>query len=251
MPKYTSGAAASTVKWIKTECRWDRDDCDSWIHAIQTWNEHAVTNATGSWPQWIIDTSESTTGTLSQQAQLVWQVWHTNSATTGNVVMYQAGRTLEAERMIARGRVSPEERAKREAEQALRQAEWDKQEAARKEANRKAEVLLRSCLNQQQLDDLDKKKCFFLHTGGRKYRVDRGQHGNVKLLDERDRVVESYCIQPQGGLPDADAMLAQKLLLETDPDSFRKISNVTIAGRGFFPGITAPQIQFQIPQIAL
>ena len=101
--------------------------------------------------------------------------------------------------------------------------------------------MLRSCLTQQQIDDLEKKQCFFLYSKGRKYRIDRGQHGNVKLLNEREQVVESYCIQPQGGLPDADAMLAQKLLLESDPESFRRISNVTIAGR-VLPGIRAPEL---------
>lgn len=208
---------------------------------VPDWYSSAVsctmTNST-VWDNWIrVGNMTSATTTISSQ---VWTIWNQHYAITSR-------------HEVACGRISPEERDRREAQDALREQEYQKQDAARKEANRKAEVLLRSCLTQQQIDDLDGKKCFFLYSKGRKYRIDRGQHGNVKLLNERDQVVESYCIQPKGGLPDADAMLAQKLLLETDPESFRQISNVTVAAVA--PLLHLPPLPMleipPIPRIAL
>lgn len=188
------------------------------------------------WTTWIRSATSTTSSTIIQNE--IWTLWNQAQATV--TAMYPT--IIHAQdRMIARGRVSPEERAREEAANQALLEHYEKEKAAKAEANRKAEVLLRSCLTQQQLDDLEKKKCFFLYSKGRKYRIDRGQHGNVKLLDDRDHVVESYCIQPTGRLPDADAMLAQKLLLESDPESFRKISNVTVGGR-VLAGVMAPEL---------
>ncbi len=201
------------------------------------------------WKNWIrtgYTTSATTTG------HQVWTIWNQATAITAasfyeTTLDIRESQAYETDRLTHRGRVSPEERARRDAAELLAVADGHKRLEAKKEANRKAELLLRSCLTQQQLDDLDQKKCFYLYSKGRKYRIDRGQHGNVKLLGEQDRVLESYCIQPKGGLPDADAMLAQKLLLETDPEQFRQISNVTIGGVVVAGRLAPPQRQ----QIAL
>jgi hypothetical protein len=98
-------------------------------------------------------------------------------------------------------------------------------------ARRRAEALLRGCLTDEQREDLEKKDCFYLRTiakdgAERRYRIDRSTHGNVKLLDKDNRIIGAYCVQPTG-VPTEDAMLAQKLWLETDEETFRKKANFT------------------------
>lgn len=98
-------------------------------------------------------------------------------------------------------------------------------------AARRAEDLLRQNLTDEQREDLEKKNCFYLESLGkdgkrRRYRIDRGTHGNVKLLDDKGSIVGTYCVQPDN-VPAADAMLAQKLWLETDEEAFRKVANFT------------------------
>lgn len=129
--------------------------------------------------------------------------------------------------MTGRSPVSSEERARWAAREAELKLQAETEVAARKLAEAKAEVLLRQLLTPEQQDDLDKKRCFYLHSGGKKYRIDRGRTGNVKLVDELDQVVESYCIHPSIACPDADTMLAQKLLLETDIETFERVANIT------------------------
>lgn len=228
-----------TVTWV-TGTAWDEGIGDTCATITFYTTGSAVTNDS-VWNHWInatVVTSATTT------ASAVWTIWNDRLAAAGANAypMVHHAQTRMRDAAIARGRVSPEERARRDAAERARVAANEIAAAARVEANRKAEVLLRSCLSQQQIDDLEKKNCFYLHTNGRRYRIDRGQHGNVKLLDERDQIVESYCIQPRGGLPDADAMLAQKLLLETDPDSFRRISNITTRA-GWMRGADAPLLE--------
>lgn len=159
-------------------------------------------------------------------------IWHGDSTTNGagahiwrNWVEYADTIGVEAARNHRV--VSEEERARwRERERQL-EAQAAEANAKHKAAELRAEELLVSILTPQQRVDLKMKNRFFLHIGEKRYRVDRGQHGNVKLVDAQDKVVESYCIQPRGGLPDADAMAAQVLMLETDEASFLRVANVS------------------------
>jgi len=97
-------------------------------------------------------------------------------------------------------------------------------------ASLKAEELLRSCLSREQDEDLTRRGWFDVPVGDRTYRVKRGSAGNVFLLGQDGSEVEKYCIHPRG-VPAADAMLAQKLLLETDERKFRSVANITILRR--------------------
>lgn len=156
------------------------------------------------------------THALIQPAWIEWQ--NTSHARTDN----RFGELLQA-----RGRMSPEDRAIVEAHEAERKRKYEAMRVAKALAEKKAEILLRQMLTPEQKEDLTQKGCFYLHVGEKKFRIDRGHAGNVKLVDERNEVVESYCIHPEGGIPDADAMLAQKLLLETDLETFERVANIT------------------------
>lgn len=189
--------SASTTTWVQ------------WVDAVVS---SSSPNSTNPWVQWVDAVSSSTTNS----ANPVWDAWCRPTET-----MLQGGVAAAARA------VSAEERARWAAREAELNRVADVERAARKLADAKAEVLLRQLLTPEQQEDLDKKRCFYLHSGGKKYRIDRGRTGNVKLVDEQDQVVESYCIHPSVACPDADTMLAQKLLLETDIETFERVANIT------------------------
>lgn len=91
------------------------------------------------------------------------------------------------------------------------------------EVKERARALLTRNLNAEQRDSLERNGYFDLNIGGKHYRIRQGTHGNVRLV-VGDREVTSFCIQPND-VPAEDAMLAQKLLLETDEASFLRIAN--------------------------
>lgn len=64
---------------------------------------------------------------------------------------------------------------------------------------------------------------FDVSVGQRTYRIHQGTHGNVRRVEGGVETV-SLCAQP-AGVPVCDAMLAQKLLIETDEAAFLRIAN--------------------------
>lgn len=93
------------------------------------------------------------------------------------------------------------------------------------EAETKAEQLLREHLTEEQAASLDKKDAFLVSVkSGRRYKIKRGTHGNVREVDAQGKEIRSFCIQP-ADVPTADAMLAQKLMLEHDENGFHLIAN--------------------------
>ncbi len=106
-----------------------------------------------------------------------------------------------------------------------------REDRRRSEAEIRAEELLRSCLSERQDQDLTRLGWFDVPASpGRTYRVKRGTAGNVYLLGADGREVEQYCAHPSG-VPAADTMLAQKLMLEAAESRFLKIANRTVLRR--------------------
>lgn len=167
------------------------------------------------WQLWVNNACSVATVTAGTASFIVWQNWAEYVDTVGQEARRQ-------HRVI-----SEEERARWRARERELEAQAAQLRVQRDAANAKAEELLKLVLTPQQREELARHNRFHVRVGPRRYRVDRGQHGNVKLLGERDEVVESYCIQPKGGLPDADAMAAQVLLLETDEATFLRVANVS------------------------
>lgn len=134
---------------------------------------------------------------------------------------------------------TPEQRAARQAMRdryAAEQAEHDATYRARQRAlhdehtraNARAERLLIEHLSPRQSEELRASGHFHVQLmNGRRYRISRGQHGNVVEVDGAGRGLRSLCVQPMGHLPDADAMLAQKLWLETDEATLLRTANIT------------------------
>lgn len=98
-----------------------------------------------------------------------------------------------------------------------------------KEAETRAEKLLRTLLTPEQLKDYEEKRCFYMQVNHELFRVDFGTTGNVKRINpENGDVEETYCIHMPYAfheVPTQDVMLAQKLLLETNPEQFKQTAN--------------------------
>lgn len=179
----------------------------------------------------------------------IWTGWietTTHSATTWNVWMERCrheairaaeqtwGNWTDPQRAALRAFAEEERHIYEEAARTFGRVN-ERLKAEADAANRKAEDLLRANLTPEQLEDLEKKKCFYLSTispdgSRRRYRIDRGTHGNVKLLDEKGSILGSYCAQPDS-VPVADSMLAQKLWIEGAEAEFLRIANFRAAGR--------------------
>lgn len=122
-------------------------------------------------------------------------------------------------------RIRLAEVARIEAETARIQASVAKREAAESAAR----TLLLQNLDQAQAAEFTKSRQFEVisRDGARRYRVEYGTAGNVKLLNGEGKPVSKFCIHPQVLCPTEDVMLAQKLLLDADEEEFLRIANRT------------------------
>lgn len=207
-------AADTLVTWVDTnDCR----HCGSTASTI---------TATDTWPKWVVSAS-TTTATSSIAQMQTWIQWANNYAihaggSGGNVIdQYYRERARPRPRQMSAEELALHAQYERDTER-----KYQEERTARIAAEAKAEQLLQRLLTAEQRDSLEKNQHFYLHSAGKKYRIDRGRTGNVKLVDERDEVIESYCIHPSG-VPDADTMAAQKLMLEADPETFVRVANIT------------------------
>jgi hypothetical protein len=153
-----------------------------------------------------------------------------SSTTINNNLVWQAW-SREAPHVWRQ--MSREQREAHEAQEQQWQERQRRQQQETAEAEAKAERLLLSCLTPEQRETYQRRSCFYLYTReGRKYRIDKGWAGNVKLVDETDQVLSSFCIHPSITVPYADNMLGQKLMLEADEKTFMRVANETVRGGG-------------------
>lgn len=180
-----------------------------------TWNQIYVDNATGNatstitWSSWNLTVNNGTAATNTNS--FVWRVWN-----TGSTSITSTG-TGYAE--------TPEQREAREQRDREYRERYARNQAELRAARDRANALLEKHLDERQKKDWKEKGWFIVDAkSGKKYRIDRGTHGNVKLLDETGRVVRGYCAQPND-VPEGDANLAQKLALEHDEEAFLRVAN--------------------------
>lgn len=103
-------------------------------------------------------------------------------------------------------------------------------------ARERAVGLLLRCLTPAQRAEFERTRSFKVRgRSGQQYRITYGATANVEVL-ERGTVSRRLCAGP-AGVPVAAAMLAQKLMLETDEAEF-----LCIAERG--PGTTGGEAAF-------
>ena len=98
----------------------------------------------------------------------------------------------------------------------------------KRDAQKRALDLLRQILTETQLAAFEKDECIPVDApSGKKYLINKGRSGNVVSIKD-GKPVERYCIHPSDQeVPEADVMLAQKLMLENCEEEFLRIANKT------------------------
>ena len=102
----------------------------------------------------------------------------------------------------------------------------------RREASQvRSKALLYEHLTPKQIKDLQRTGAFTMEgADGCTYRISKQSQHNVQRLEDWE-LVETFCLVFKDfQIPVYDLMLAQKLLLESDPELFKKLAN-RIGGR--------------------
>jgi hypothetical protein len=94
-------------------------------------------------------------------------------------------------------------------------------------ASSRARKILGEHLDRHQRRCLEKLGHFDIRVRGRTFRIhnNKYQH-NVFELDEQNRPIREFCAHTSHACPQSDHALAQKLLLEHDPDHFFRVANI-------------------------
>lgn len=160
-----------------------------------------ASSTAGAWTNWT--TTSSTTSTTTA-ATIIWYTWSQSATTTAGLqgAMGGIGGALGSALGVVHDD-APRQRARQ---------------------------LLKANLTLEQTKQLEDKGWFeVLGSLGKRYRVWQGQVRNVIRLGEDGKPIDRLCAHPAEDVPDEDAMLAQKLLLEVDEAAFSAIANRTAA----------------------
>jgi hypothetical protein len=237
-----------TVPW------WPSDECTAtyrtWNYSFPTVITTATTATTFVVPLWESSTNAATYAAWNQTFPAIIQA--TASMSAGQ--FFDAHITVISQQANLPSSSQDRIPAEARAYESWRQSHTERAEARTRErehararmavierdtqaASIKAEDLLMACLSPQQaVDHIDLGWFDVVSSRDRRFRIYTrtpadphhypGQAGNVVLLDRRGRPEARYCVHPPGGLPDADAWLAQKLALEADEDSMMRVANM-------------------------
>ncbi len=192
-----------------------------------------------TWDNWVgerytLQTSGSTlssayTYQMSNAAEATWHTWTTNIVITSGSYTTAAPVPVTAEQRAEREREMAERAAIFERQMAVERERQARNQALWAEAEGRAERLLREFLTPGQLAELERQSAFVVSSElGARFRIKRGWSGNVEELNNDDEIVGRWCIQPEVRVPDADNMLAQKLMLECNEREFRRIGNCQV-----------------------
>lgn len=186
------------------------------------------------WYPWVEQTSTTTTIDI-------WPHWTATATTqnsiaitsniyTGWVTAYHQGMAVIAGNGAQlQPQETPGQRAERDRLNAEHQAKWETERALRKKAEERALELLIENLSLQQRLDLKERGHFFVNgRSGCRYRIRKGQSGNIDIINERGIITHRACVHPSIYVPDSDAMLGQKLRLEHDDVELIRIANRTV-----------------------
>lgn len=199
-----------------------------------TWNtNYVVTNSTSTsqtvWADWNNLYEATGTATNSNVITITWQSWseeawtraYARTSAQANRRHYYAAPAAETE----------EDRAARRARQAQREAERaavvEAERQERAAARERGRQLLLANLSAEQRAEYETHQRFHIRTpSGRRFCIEHGRAHNVFELDAAGRRIREFCGHVGEHVPDEDNVLAQKLLLENDEETFIRIANV-------------------------
>jgi hypothetical protein len=126
--------------------------------------------------------------------------------------------------------LTPEEQAARAERMARHEQQRNDRITAQAAARTRARNTLLEFLTPEQRAEYEAHDHFVcIGSEGNRYRIERGNAGNVVYLDERGEMAGRLCAHPsmrENWLPDEDVALAQMLALMTDERNFVRIANV-------------------------
>lgn len=173
-------------------------------------------------------TTATAISVATQAQEVLWKAWNQVYQTQLDI------RNATAEQVRETHRRATEEQQRREQERQRQQREHRETQARiqieRSAAEKRAERLLQTALSAAQREELAAKGFFTLRTLSKNgeeriYRIRRGRSRNVEQIDAAGNRLKTLCAHPVAAVPDADTMLAQKLMLEDDEESFLRIAN--------------------------
>lgn len=168
--------------------------------------------------------NESETITGSSFACTTWNVWFNDAASTATTFWSDWNNTTSATSTD----IWPSWVADAEAQWVYVAPREPSAEVV--EAKQKAAAILDRHLTEDQRAQLARDRFFVVRgSKGRNYRINHGRARNVVEVDAEGKAVAHLCAHPGIACPDEDTMLAQKLMLETDEDSFLAVANRSAA----------------------
>lgn len=196
------------------------------IYAQQTWytwqdstsdtQGNANTGSDTSWQYWSGSGTSGTNGT--SYTDVTWGIW----VTAPMPIIPET-----EENRIAREAQEAEHREHSKQLRAEQRERLREQKEKVAIAQAKAKALLRSVLDEQQLEDYDSNGSFIVVAASKKrYKI---RSSSPLEIDENGHTLASFCIHPKASvaLPDGDKMLAHKLMLDDNEKNWLKIANRT------------------------
>ena len=185
-------------------------------------------------------TTSVTADTYASTDRHTWRVWsHDWTTGTGSCTVTAADSTTSGITLASITKTWEEWNAKYDGQHIIPDGEAIKrmreyyEEGARKRreerasAEKRALELLVSALTPEQAACYQERSYFDLKCGETVYRIRKGSVRNIEVI-QKGRTVKVLCAHPNGGLPVHDVVLAQKLALETDEQSFLRVANVSM-----------------------
>lgn len=188
---------------------------DNWGGLAYTGTISYTTDGTSyAWPSQWLDGTYATAASSANLTQFVWTTWQTQSS-LGGYVPYEMPRE------------TPEQTAAREERNRLAMADASKRAQEHAQAAEKARALLIEHLDVKQREEYLKVGRFHVETkdGTRVYRLEPGRPPTRIKGEDGSRY--TYCIHPREIYPQADTVLALKLLLEADEEQFLHTANAS------------------------
>lgn len=185
----------------------------------ETWSSCSTAS---TWVRWVNNSTWSTTSTTN----ITWSSWcrqvHLVPAPRIEIVEPVEARQAREDRIRAeQARIDARMREVRERTRVL--------DEVKAKADARAKALLVTFLTAGQRATLEQHGYFDERVEGHgTFRIYKGWAGNVRRLDDKGKEREQFCIHPIDDVPHYDNMLAQRLMLQTNPAEFFRTANRTV-----------------------
>lgn len=188
------------------------------------------TTSNGIWTEWISAATGAAISVPTVNVQ-IWTSWVSQGASQPQLIRSSVTvNGFDQYRRPAPLEISPEERLERDWYEALLEEDDRKFRREVMAADAKAVVLLKSVLNEEQQKTYDRSKYFYVRSrSGRMYKVRPGKIHNIIMVDpvSKEELLE-LCVTTENHhlYPDADVMVAQKLMLEHRENEALRKANI-------------------------